>query len=61
MQVARCRTLLNILSYPVFLYYAGSPKVPPRVFGPLGPKEGQKAEGHPAGANMLLNRPHSIS
>ena len=25
-----------ILSYPV--YYAGSPKVPPRVFGPLGPK-----------------------
>ena len=29
-----------ILSYPVFLYYAGSPKVPPRVFGPLGPKHG---------------------
>ena len=29
---------LYILSYPVFLYYAESPKVPPRVFGPLGPK-----------------------
>ena len=35
---------LYILSYPVFLYYAESPKVPPRVFGPLGPKtlRGQK-------------------
>ena len=22
----------------LFLYYVGSPKVPPRVFGPLGPK-----------------------
>ena len=32
------RKYLYILSYPVFLYYAGSPKVPPRVFGPLGPK-----------------------
>ena len=29
---------LYILSYPVFLYYAESTKVPPRVFGPLGPK-----------------------
>ena len=32
------RKYLYILSYPVFLYYAESPKVPPRVFGPLGPK-----------------------
>ena len=22
----------------LFVYYVGSPKVPPRVFGPLGPK-----------------------
>ena len=38
------RKYLYILSYPVFLYYAESPKVPPRVFGPLGPKtlRGQK-------------------
>ena len=27
------RKYLYILSYPVFLYYAESPKVPPRVFG----------------------------
>ena len=32
------RKYLYILSYPVFLYYAETPKVPPRVFGPLGPK-----------------------
>ena len=32
------RKYLYILSYPVFLYYVGSPKVPPWVFGPLGPK-----------------------
>ena len=32
------RKYLYILSYPVFLYYAESTKVPPRVFGPLGPK-----------------------
>ena len=38
------RKYLYILSFPVFLYYAESPKVPPRVFGPLGPKtlRGQK-------------------
>ena len=38
------RKYLYILSYPVFLYYAETPKVPPRVFGPLGPKtlRGQK-------------------
>ena len=31
----------------LFLYYVGSPKVPPRVFGPLGPKtlRGQKQRG----------------
>ena len=32
------RKYLYILSYPVFLYYAESTKVPPRIFGPLGPK-----------------------
>ena len=26
------------IHYLLFLYYVGSPKVPPRVFGPLGPK-----------------------
>ena len=29
---------IHSLSYPVFFYYAGSPNVLPRVFGPLGPK-----------------------
>ena len=41
------RKYLYILSYPIFLYYAESPKVPPRVFGPLGPKtlRGQQGGG----------------
>ena len=41
------RKYLYILSYPVFLYYAESSKVPPQVFGPLGPKtlRGQQLKG----------------
>ena len=50
------RKYLYILSYPVFLYYAESPKVPPRVFGPLGPKtqRGQKSQ-NPIGLHVYTN------
>ena len=36
-----------ILSYPVFLYYAESPKVPPRVFGPRSGGNNQSIDKEP--------------
>ena len=54
------RKYLYILSYPVFLYYAESPKVPPRVFGPLGPKTSRGQKRDPAPADQSLEAPSAV-